>query len=181
MAYRAWELWKTNGDGVGTIQVQDINPGLGPLRRRRSRRPPIRSFSRRMTALTAANCRSSRWRDVSLQEQIDQLLLLLSAATTSRPPLVVLLQTARRLITMGNSQGNLTAARAQLMNFIAEVERLIAKGDMAPDKGAPLLQGAQDILEQIEGNHPVRQPLPETRKTRSNRPARKSSAGSSAA
>jgi hypothetical protein len=96
-----------------------------------------------MTALTAAHCRSSRWRDVSLREQIDQLLLLLSAATTSRPPLVVLLQTARRLITMGNSQGNLTAARAQLMNFIAEVERLIAKGDMAPDKGAPLLQGAQ--------------------------------------
>src|SRR5262249_54747145 len=69
------------------------------------------------------------------------------------------LETARRLISMGNSQANLTAARAHLMNFIAGVQQLLAKGDLSAGSAAALLRGARDILEQIEGNQPVRPPL----------------------
>jgi hypothetical protein len=45
-----------------------------------------------------------------------------------------------------------------LKNFIRDVERLIEKGDITPDKGKPLLDGAAAILEHIEGNQPPRRP-----------------------
>jgi len=60
------------------------------------------------------------------------------------------------LIALGNGQGNLTAARANLLNFIGRLEQLAASGNVNPAVAAPLLQGARDILEQIEGNQPVR-------------------------
>ncbi|HET9219488.1 MAG TPA: hypothetical protein VFR18_21055 [Terriglobia bacterium] len=99
--------------------------------------------------------------DVSLEEQIDQLLAILSGPNTgsaaAAKQLQALLDSARRVISSGNSQGNLIAARAHLMNFSKSVQRLIERGETPEDKGALLLDGGEAILEQIEGNHPVRQ------------------------
>jgi len=76
-------------------------------------------------------------------------------------PVVTLLKIARNLVAEDNSQGNLTAARAHLMNVIKDLRRLIDKGDIASDKGIPLVEGAQAILEQIQGDRPVRPPVAE--------------------
>lgn len=96
--------------------------------------------------------------DVSLEQQIDQLLLLLNdpALTSSKLPasLNEQLNNARKEVGTDNGVGSLEAARSHLRNFINDVQHLIEKGDIAPDKGKPLLDGAAAILEQIEGNHP---------------------------
>jgi hypothetical protein len=96
--------------------------------------------------------------DVSLEEQIDELLALLDDTVTEsvRLPasLNALLTNARGEV--GNEQlaGQFVAARLHLINFIKAVRGLVARGSLTTSQAQPLLDGAAAILEQIEGNHP---------------------------
>ena len=156
------ELWKSNGEAVGTLQVQDIAPGPG------SSSPFDFTQAGAQVFFTADDNSTGRelWvapveaLAVSAQEEIDELLSqideLEEAGSTSAQrarQLANTLGVARDLI----DQGNLTAAQALLTQFIREVERLIEKGDLAAEDGQPLIDGANAILSQIDGNQPSNQ------------------------
>ena len=159
------ELWKSNGTAVGTLLVQDIYLGSS------SSSPSQMTQSANQMFFSADNGVYGRelWVaplaavSVSLEEQIDQLLVMLNTSLASgcgtSNALANWLQSARQAISLGNGKGNLTSARAHLLNFIARLEQLTGTGAVSPAVAAPLLQGARDILEQIEGNRPVRTPV----------------------
>jgi hypothetical protein len=64
------------------------------------------------------------------------------------------LTNARREV--GNDQiaGQFVAARAHLRNFIEGLQRLVDRGSITAGDAQALLDGADAILEQIEGNRP---------------------------
>jgi ELWxxDGT repeat protein len=156
------ELWKTNGVGVGTILVQDIFAGPA------SSTPQLFVQAANQVFFIAGDLVHGieLWAvplaalDVSLEEQLDELIALLDATVleTVRLPasLNALLTGARGEV--GNEQiaGQFVAARVHLVNFIKAVQGLVARGSLTASQAQPLLDGATVILEQIEGNHPKR-------------------------
>ena len=140
------ELWKSNGTAVGTsfVQIFYATPG-----------------SSVSTSLTQVGNNVFFLADdgehgkelwvmplsavsVSLDEQIDQLVIMLNTSLSSksgrRTHWRLGSESARRLIARDNSQGNLTAAQAHLLNFIGRLEQLTATGDVNPEVAAPLIQ-----------------------------------------
>ena len=106
-------------------------------------------------------------RDVSLEEQIDELIALMNGTVleTVRLPasLNAFLTNARSEV--GNEQiaGQFVAARVQLTNFISAVGGLVARGSLTPSEAQQLLDDAAAILEQIEGNRPKKSLLDDGR------------------
>ena len=154
------ELWKTNGEGVGTILVQDILLGPGSSTPQQFVQSANQVF---FTAFDLSN-RYGLWvaplaaLDVSLEEQIDQLLLLLNAPEIQNLKLPESLNSqltnARGEVSSDNAPGQFVAARSHLGNFIKDLQNLLEKGIITASQAQPLLDGAKAILEQIEGNHP---------------------------
>jgi ELWxxDGT repeat protein len=151
------ELWKTNGVGVGTMLVQDIFAGPA------SSTPQLFMQAANQVFFVASDLThgAELWAaplaalDVSLEEQIDELLVLLNdPALQSLTSLSAQLTTARIEVGNENIAGQFVAARAHLTNFIKEVQGLVDHGRITAAQAQPLLDGADAILEQIEGNHP---------------------------
>ena len=154
------ELWKTNGTGVGTILVQDIFAGPA------SSTPQSFVQAGNQVFFIAGDLAHGieLWAaplaalDVSLEEQIDELLTLLDDTITEsvRLPasLNALLTSARGEVGNEHIAGQFVAARVHLINFIKAVQGLVARGSLSASQAQPLLDGAAAILEQIEGNHP---------------------------
>jgi hypothetical protein len=96
--------------------------------------------------------------DVSLEEQLDELIALLDGTVTEsvRLPasLNALLTNARAEVGNEPIGGQFVAARAHLTSFIVAVQRLLDRGSLTGSQAQALLDGATAILEQIEGNHP---------------------------
>jgi len=156
------ELWKTNGLAVGTMLVQDIFPGAGSSTPQLFTQAGNQVFfiagdGTHGTELWAAPLEAL---DVSLEEQIDQLLALLDDAiaqgATVPESLRAQLMAARDEVGNENIAGQFVAARAHLGNFARDVARLVEQGGIPADAGQQLGDGAAAILEQIEGNHPQR-------------------------
>ena len=47
-----------------------------------------------------------------------------------------------------------------LANFYSQLQQMVDQGKVSAAQAAPLLEGAADILEQIQGNNPKRKSLP---------------------
>jgi len=154
------ELWKTNGESVGTILVQDILPGPGSSTPQEFVQSANQVF---FTAFDVVN-RPGLWvvplaaLDVNLEEQIDQLLLLLNAPEIQNLTLPVSLNSqltnARGQVSSDKAPGQFVAARSHLDNFIKDLQNLVDRGNITASQAQPLLDGAKLVLEQIEGNHP---------------------------
>jgi len=154
------ELWKTNGVGVGTMMVHDIFTGPA------SSTPQLFVQAANQVFFVAGDLAhgTELWAapvaalDVSLEEQIDQLLLLLNdpavESLTLPASLNAQLINARREVGNENIAGQFVAARAHLTNFVKDLEELIARGSISAAQAQSMLDGALAILEQIEGNHP---------------------------
>ena len=143
------ELWKTNGQWAGTVPVQEIFPGP-----RSSSPAPFVQAANQVFFLADDGIHGRElWviplqaLGVSLEEQIDQLRLVLSDPTVINarrtPPLTAALENARRFLSSTNGQGNLTAARAHLINFHQSIRRLIERGDISVNNGKQLADGAR--------------------------------------
>jgi ELWxxDGT repeat protein len=154
------ELWKTTGTGVGTMLVQDIFAGPA------SSTPQLFVQAANQVFFIAGDRAhgTELWAvpltalDVSLEEQIDELLALLDETVLEsvRLPasLNALLANARGEVGNENVAGQFVAARGHLINFIRAVQALVARGTLTASQAQPLIDGATAILEQIEGNHP---------------------------
>ena len=148
---------------MGTLLVQDLYLGSS------SSSPSMMTQSANQVFFSADNGVYGRelWVaplaavSVSLEEQIDHLLLMLNTSLPSGGGQTNALDNWLRSASHAISKGkeNLTPARAHLLNFIGRLEQLTGTGAVSPAVAAPLLQGARDILEQIEGNRPVRTPV----------------------
>jgi ELWxxDGT repeat protein len=160
--YTGLELWKTNGTGVGTVLAQDIFAGPG------SSTPQLFVQAANQVFFSAGDLAHGieLWAaplaalDVSLEEQLDELLALLNATVLEsvRLPasLNALLTGARGEVGNEDVAGQFVAARGHLFNFIRAVQALVARGTLTASQAQPLIDGATAILEQIEGNHPVK-------------------------
>ena len=155
-------MWKTNGEGIGTVSVRDIFAGPA------SSTPQLFTQTANQVFFVASDLAhgSELWTaplgalDVSLEEQIDQLLLLLNdpaiQTVTLPTSLHAQLINARSEVGHENVAGQFVAARAHLINFVRGVRGLVDNGNLTALQAQPLLDGADAILEQIEGNHPNR-------------------------
>ena len=160
--YTGLELWKTNGTGVGTVLAQDIFAGPG------SSTPQLFVQAANQVFFSAGDLAHGveLWAvplaalDVSLEEQLDELIALLDATVLEsvRLPasLNALLTGARGEVGNEHIGGQFVAARVHLINFIKAVQGLVARESLTASQAQPLLDGAAAILEQIEGNHPKR-------------------------
>ena len=156
------ELWKTNGTRVGTLLAQEIFAGPA------SSTPQLFMQAANQVFFVASDLAHGieLWvapleaLDVSLEEQIDQLLLLLNDPAVQglalQASLGSQLTNARNEVGNQNVAGQFVAARAHLINFIKGLEGLVENGRITAAQAQPMLDGAKAILEQIEGNNPNR-------------------------
>src|SRR5262249_38770592 len=152
------ELWKTNGVVTGTMLVQDIFEGAA------SSTPQLFVQAANQVFFVASDRAhgAELWTvplealDVSLEEQIDQLLALLSDAQLNGvqmpASLDAQLTNARREVGRDNIAGQFVAARQHLTNVVKELTALIAREETPQTRAQPMRDGAAAIVEQMEGN-----------------------------